>query len=89
MADQTTEKELLMRGPQGNMHLNAAQKAQEVREARDDLARKMRGIDLRRQSMDFVVRLAEYGPVSDPIELARRVYNFIEGGSAESEVPNS
>lgn len=78
MADQPTEKELLMRRGVGNMHPNAAQKSQEVKEARDELARKMRAINLRQQSMDLVVRLAEHVAVDDPVSLARRIYDFFE-----------
>lgn len=70
-------------------HPTAMQLAKDAKEAREELARRLRSIDLRKHSMDLVVRLSEHMAVGDPVPLARQIYDFLEDISSKSEEPDA
>lgn len=64
---------------------NAAQFAKEAKQAHEDLVRQLKALELRKHSMDIVVRLAEHTAVNDPVSLARHIYRFLETGFETQE----
>lgn len=63
-------------------HQNAAQLHKEALAKADDLNQRLRGMNFRQQSVQFVVSLAEHIDVQDPVALAERIYRFIAEGTS-------